>query len=371
MLTQVCLQSAGRLGLAFCCLACGAWEQGHGHFNDIREATGVPALAGALVEDGRPIMLVATGVRRADRPTPVTVNDKWHLGSDTKAMTATLVATFVDEGRLDWDDRLVDRWPELASTMHPEFRDVTIAHLLAHRAGIDDEALIAKYQDDLPVDQPVTEQRRWVAERVLSEAPTRYGEYAYSNLGYTIVGALLERLTGESWEVLMTRRLFSPLGMRSCGFGAPATPGRTDQPWGHTESDGRFVPVPPGPEADNPPVFGPAGAVHCSLRDWSQFVRLHLRAANGEARLVSAESFARMQTPWPGGDYAFGWLVIDTPEGRVLAHDGSNTMFYAHVVLRPFEHRAVMTVTNCAGPRAGEATAAAAERLLNASRGEQ
>jgi hypothetical protein len=96
----------------------------------------------------------------------------------------------------------------------------------------------------------------------------------------------------------------------------------------------------------------------------------YLRAANGEARLVSAESFARMQTPWPGGDYAFGWLVIDTPEGRVLAHDGSNTMFYAHVVLRPFEHRAVMTVTNCAGPRAGEATAAA-DRLLNASRGEQ
>ncbi len=342
----------GVVGPAVLALVCGGQVAKVVPLEEIRARYGAPALGAASIRDGRLSWLEVVGVRRLGDPTLATPADRFHLGSCGKAMTATLVATFVDEGRLGWDDSLGEAWPELAPLMHPDFRRVTVRQLLAHRAGIDDEALIARYGPSLDASLPLPEQRRWVAERVLSGPARRPGEHAYSNLGYTVVGALLEQIGGASWEELMARRLFEPLGMGACGFGAPGTPGLVDQPWGHREQGGQLLPVPPGSDAD-PAVLAPAGGVHCSLEDWSKFVILHLQGARGEASLVSRASFENMHGPWPGGSYALGWAVDETSSGPVLSHTGSNERFHAAVVLRPQERRAAMAAANSGG-RAGE-----------------
>ena len=92
--------------------------------------------------------------------------------------------------------------------------------------------------------------------------------------------------------------LFNPLDMASCGFGAPATVDTTDAPWGHRTAASEHTPGPPGPAADNPPALGPAGTVHCTLRDWARFAQLHLRGARREPTpYLRPESFARLHTP--------------------------------------------------------------------------
>lgn len=110
----------------------------------------------------------------------------------------------------------------------------------------------------------------------------------------------------------------------------------------------------PGKGADNPRGLGPAGTVHCSLRDWSKFIALHLQGARGEYRLLKAESFQRLHTPQPIDDksgYALGWIVLERPwgDGSVLMHNGSNTMWYSVVWIAPKRGFAVMAVTNLAG----------------------
>jgi D-alanyl-D-alanine carboxypeptidase len=337
----------------------------------IRQQYGVPALGAAMIEGDQVTFLDATGVRRLGDPTPVTNADLFHLGSCTKAMTAALVGTFVDEGRLDWDDRLVDRWPELRGRIDPGFANVTIAHFLAHRAGLDDAALEARYAASLPQDASVMAQRRWVAEHALADAPVHLGAYAYSNYAYVIVGALLEHMTGRQWETLMRQRIFAPLEMASCGFGAAGTPGQVDQPWGHVDQNGTLVPIPPGPDADNPPLLGPAGTVHCSMEDWSKFLRDQLRGARGDKGLLAHADYVRMQTPWPGGDYALGWGVIDTQRGHVLRHAGSNTFNLVIAELSTEQDWGVLSVTNCASQACAQAAEAAITATWNAEHGAQ
>ncbi|MEO0326066.1 MAG: serine hydrolase domain-containing protein [Myxococcota bacterium] len=243
----------------------------------LREARSLPALAAAVVDahDGL-LALGAVGQRRSGGSEAVTRADRWHLGSDTKALTATLAARLIEDGTLSWDTTLATGFPTLAERMHPDFRDVTLVELLTHRAGL---------TGNLPAErpelwgrlwearEPLSDERLWVAEQLLTAAPavTPRSEVRYANAGYIIAGALLEQATGESWEALMEARLFTPLGMASCGFGPAATVGRVDAPWGHRAGE----PVPPGPAADNPPALGPAGTVHCSLADWAKFIALH------------------------------------------------------------------------------------------------
>ena len=357
------------LGPALVLAGCGASGETLVPLEQIRTRWGAPALGAAAFEGDRVTWLEVVGVRRLGDPTPATRGDLFHLGSCGKAMTAILVATFVDEGRLDWDARLDQEWPELAPLMHPEYRAMTLAHLLSHRAGIDDEALVARLGPALDTSLSLPEQRRWAAERVLSETPTRPGEYAYSNLGYTVVGALLENVGGASWEDLMVRRLFEPLGMLSCGFGTPGTPGLVDQPWGHLEQGGVLVPVEPGSAADaDPMVMAPAGYLHCSLDDWAKFALLHLRGARGDAALVTSDSFERMHTPWPGGQYAFGWAVNETAGGPVLSHSGSNERSYAVVLLDVPQGRGAMAVANCGGSAGEGATSEALAAVMEGLR---
>ena len=116
----------------------------------------------------------------------------------------------------------------------------------------------------------------------------------YSNQGYAIVGAMLEKLTGTPWETLITERLFKPLHMDSAGFGPPGTIGGMDQPWGHIRKLAITVPL----QADNPPAIAPAGRVHCSLDDLARFTIFHMQRRT-ERRLRNPK---RSQTHTaPGG----------------------------------------------------------------------
>ena len=315
----------------------------------IRAENGLPALAGAVLEGDRVIALGAVGVRKMGDATPITPDDRWHLGSCTKAMTATLFALFVDSGKIAWSTTLGEAFPAWTKTMSPAYRAVTMDMLMSHWGGAPGELpndVLAKMSK--PGDS--REQRLAAVRAMLERAPeTPPGtKYVYANAGYMFVGAALEQLAGEGWESMMRTRIFAPLEMTSCGFGAAATQGKVDQPWGHTLKDGKLEGVPPFPDGDNAPSLGPAGTVHCSLRDWAKFAAAHLHGARGEPTIVSPASMTKLHTPWPGDDYAKGWVVEGRPwaNGMALTHSGSNTMSFATVWIAPNTNRIFLVATN-------------------------
>src|SRR5204862_5153861 len=102
----------------------------------IRERFHVPGMVGAVVHGDRVVAVGAAGVRRADLPDPITVDDQVHIGSCTKAMTATLLARLVEEKRLNWTSTVGDVFPEMAGAFDPDSRDITLEQLLTHRSGL-------------------------------------------------------------------------------------------------------------------------------------------------------------------------------------------------------------------------------------------
>jgi len=179
-----------------------------------------------------------------------------------------------------------------------------------------------------------------------------------------LASAITEKLTNSSWEDLLTKIIFEPLGMKSVGFGGTGTPGEIDQPWGHG-SNGKPVSG-NGPKMDNPLVIGPAGTVHCTLKDWSKFIADQLRGANGKRALLKTETYVKLHTPPYGGNYALGWMVTyrDWSEGTALTHAGSNTMNYAVVWMAPKRNFAVLVCTNQGGQEAQKACDETAGELI-------
>lgn len=197
----------------------------------IRARYGLPALAAAMVVGDRVAAIGAVGVRKSGDPTPVAPGDEWHLGSDTKAMTATLFALYVDEGKIAFTTTLAQAFPAWASKMDPAYRGVTMQALLAHRGGLAHDVPPEVFAS-LPRTGADSRAPRLAAIQATLALPPEIPpdtKFAYSNAGYMIVGAALEALTDTPWESLMRTRIFEPLGMTSCGFGPPATPGRVER----------------------------------------------------------------------------------------------------------------------------------------------
>src|SRR5262245_17341245 len=214
-------------------------------------------VAAAVLRGERIIAQGAAGVRKRGTAERITLDDRFHLGSCTKAMTATLVAMLVEEGKLNWTTTLGEVFAGTVKPMHPAWEKVTLRQVLAHRAGLrfdpDGPARVfdllrAPYASVRSVMQPprarlgtVPEQRLEVARQALSRPPgiPPDTKYWYSNEGYILAGAVLEHLTGHVWEDLMRERLFQPLGISTGGFGQPGTAGKIDQPWGHSSFAGK------------------------------------------------------------------------------------------------------------------------------------
>ncbi len=334
----------------------------------IREKHQVPGLIAGVVGPQGLTTVGAVGVRKLGSPEPMLVTDSIHIGSDTKAMTATLLAMLVEQGKLSWTTTLGEVFADLKPPLDADFAGVTLEQLLTHRSGLPANVNYRKFTGGTLV-----EQREAMTQEVLSQRPGHPpgSKFLYSNAGYIVAGHIAERVTGQSWENLMTVRLFEPLRMSSAGFGVPGTKDQVDQPWGHLSLLGVNVPR----QDDNPPLLGPAGTVHCSFADWAKFVSLHLRAGGDEhgigprfqgsgfrvLHLLKPESFRKLHTPPPGERYALGWGVAERPfiTGPLLIHSGSNTMWLATAAISQKHHIAFLVAANSADAAAHQACDAA------------
>lgn len=326
----------------------------------------VPGMVAATIRGSSIVAEGAAGVREAGNPRRVRLGDQFHIGSCTKAMTATLCAMLVEEGKLSWDTTVEQAFPELRQKMDPGWRNATLQLLLQNRGGapanLDAGGLWSRLW---AFNGTPEEARQLLTAGVLSRPPEAEPgtKFIYSNAGFAIAGHMAERAMHRPWEQLLRERLIKPLGMSSAGFGAPGRAATLDQPRGHKASG---EPVEPGPGADNPVAIGPAGIVHCTVGDWAKFVALHLDGARGRARLLTARTFAILHTPPQGQDYAMGWGVTDRSwaGGTTLTHAGSNTMWYCVTWIAPKKDFAVLVMCNQGGDEAAKACDEAASALI-------
>lgn len=349
-----------------------------------RNAHGLPAFAAAAIVKGEIVAAGATGVRAIGRSERITLDDRFHIGSDTKAFTATLAGMMVEAGKLKWTSTLGEILGGDAPGLDAEFAAVTLEQLLSHTSGIpsDNDEIYALYfsADGFQFNMPAQRLRLLNAWKAKPPATKPGSEFHYSNFGVSLAGAMIEKVAGVSWEELMIARIFAPLGLKSAGLGPQATTGKWDAPVGHMLDDkGAPTPMPWGPPADVPPVIGPAGVAHMSVLDFARWAGWNAGGGKRGPALVTPQTLADIHRPRistgklpnaaPGtpqeGQYALCWGVLKFGWAKqpVLQHSGSNSMNLAKVLVDTTANIGVVVMTNYPGKQADAATNAMMETL--------
>lgn len=361
------------------------------YLEEMRRAHDLPALAAAVVIDGAIVAVSAVGTRVAGRDIPVTPEDRFHLGSNTKSMTATLAGMMVEDGHLSWTSTLGEVLGAAHPGMSASLAAATLEQLLSHSSGVptDNDEIIALYFDDHAFDDNPDAVRAWLLDQWQHHeiAPPDGSPFQYSNLGYILAGMMIETVAGVPWEQLMHDRIFQPFGMSTAGLGAQATHGLIDAAVGHRVlSDGSASAVLWGNGADMPTVMGPAGNAHMSIRDYALWAAWNATGGRDGPQILAPDTLARLHAehvrtpvrdnPPPGtpatGGYGLGWGLVqfDWADHPLLTHNGSNGMNLARIVLDTDRQLGIVVLTNLAGATANAAAGAVMAQLYETHAGQ-
>ena len=301
----------------------------------------------------------AAGVRRKGAPEAITADDRMHLGSCTKAFTATLAAALVADGTLSWSSTVGEVLGASIPAMHDDWRAVTLEQLLRHRGGAPKEPPTGAWRAAFACTDSPRACRAAFLGVLCSGKPTEAaGTFVYSNQGYALAGHMLEVKAGKEYEVLLAERVLAPLGIARAGFGPPK---RTEEasPWGHDEQGMPF-------DIDNPNAIAPAGTLHMPLREWGKFIAFHLGAAPPKGLEGAATQLARLHGRASADPFeALGWRTTNREwGGAVLTHAGSNSKWFCVAWLAPEKGFAVIAAVNQGGDRAQRACDEACSALI-------
>lgn len=320
----------------------------------IREKHDVPALAVAIITPDGMEGIGFSGLRKRGEGAAIQPSDRFHLGSCTKAMTATLAAIIVADGAIKLESTVDEVLGSTVPSVDESWKAVTLEELLRHCGGAPAGADPKAWAQAYACKGASRECRRaFVADMLSRPIAQPRGTTVYSNQGIALAGFMLESATNEEYETLVTERLFTPLGITSAGFG-PAL-----EASGHG-ADGKPSNI------DNPSAITPAGRVHMTLEDWGKFISLHLRRDGGERLKLDRAAFDRLHSPLlgngavadtPRDGVAMGWMVAWRPwgGGRVLTHAGSNTLWFCVAWVAPEKSFAVIAAANQGGDSATKA----------------
>ncbi len=321
----------------------------------------LPAVFAAVVDTDSTIATLCDGVRKRGTKSAAQLTDRIALGSNTKSMTATLAAIVVESGEIDWNTTIAEIWPNLKrESLHPNLREVSLNDLLSHRSGIRRDFASRQWGSFFDEKHPPELERRRMLKLCMKDKPPhRFGEYNYSNLGYVVAAVMLEKVTGDTYENLMQRKIFQPLGMKSAEFRTMKMAEQLKPPlmWGHRSDGSPMNPKLAG--AENPSAYASAGTVHLTIADYAKYARWHLKE-KPEPLLSRQSTFDHLHSAHAtnksnGTKYGCGWIQFPFGNGRALQHAGSNTNSFALIWLLPDQNLAAIAWTNTYQPKHFEA----------------
>ena len=312
--------------------------------NAERLAQQLPGLAAVIVRSDGPPQVYVSGERRIGKGDAIAPSDRMHLGSLTKAITATLIGALTEKRVMKFETTIGQTFPELSAKIQPAYRDVTVRQLLGHAAGIPTYRTTVSLRPLLTLKGTPSEQRYAFVERVLTEPPrfepgtTR----EYSNAGGAIAGAMAERIGGSPYARLVQELVFARLGGRAA-FGNPGLAAEP-QPWGHLRVLGTVTEVAPAnPFHTTPLAIEPAGDASPSMQDYGRFLQLHVRGLKGRNDVLKAATIQELHAS------PMGWGVMPRDGVESHEHVGSSGTYVAYATIQPSRDIAVATFTNIGG----------------------
>ena len=313
----------------------------------------VPGIAVAVVKDGKVVLAKGYGVRRVGRPEPVTAHSLFRIASNTKAFTSAALAILVDEGKIHWDDRVVDLMPSFQMYDPYVTREMTVTDLLVHRSGL------GLGEGDLMFFPPTDLTREQIIRRLrfLKPATSFRSSYAYDNLLYLIAGQLIPAVTGTSWDDFVAERIFKPLHMTNSFTKTEALESGSDVAIPHSRNGGKLEPLP----QENVDNNAPAGSIISCVADLAQWMLLQLR--HGQAGGVRLFSEAQSKKMWAPAtilpiqptvpvlqpnfyDYGLGWFLRDYRGKKMVYHTGVLAGFVSRTTLIPDLNLGIVVLTN-------------------------
>ncbi|MGE5345057.1 MAG: serine hydrolase, partial [Acidithiobacillales bacterium] len=308
----------------------------------------VPGLAMAIVRGDDVLLLKGYGLRDVERRLPVTPGTLFAIVSATKAFTTFVLATLVDEGKLDWDTPVGQYIPGFRMWDPMASERMNAVDLVTHRSGLPRHD--ALWYNATLSRKELVERLRW-----LEPSKDFRTDFQYNNLMFLTAGYLAERITGRTWEEAVRARIFEPLGMTESNFSVAAAQKSPDVALPYRERDEKILPMDFRDITD----MGPAGSINSSARDLVPWLKVHVNGGRlGEKAVISPATMAFLHTPQmetgvkqtepevvPGG-YALGWFT-DIYRGVQRVHHGGNIDgFSALVMLVPSERLGLAILSN-------------------------
>lgn len=308
----------------------------------------VPGLAIGIVKDGEVVLSKGYGVKDVNTEAPVTPQTVFGIASVSKAFTAASIGTLVDEGLLDWDDRVIDHLPNLKLYDPYVTRELRIRDLLSHHAGY------RTFDGDL-LWYGTDYSRKEIVERFGKLEP-EYSfriRYGYSNLMFIIAGEVIEAVTGKTWETYVTERILKPLGMK---YTTVSTNDLTDNENAATPHINK-EPI----ELLNYDNAGPAASLNSCVEDLQKWLSMWLNKGElNDIRIVSKDVVSEVltsQTALSGGagdviggrhftNAGMGWFLADYAGRKIVSHGGGLPGMISNVTFVPEDDLAVVILTN-------------------------
>jgi CubicO group peptidase (beta-lactamase class C family) len=320
----------------------------------LRQQTGVPGMAIAIVEQGKTTLARGYGVRQLGAPAAVDADTLFPIGSTTKAITVAALATLVDAGKIRWDDHVVDLLPGFQMYDAWVTREMTVRDLLVHRGGLGYGAGDLLFVPRSNLTRAETVKRL----RFLKPSSSFRSEFAYSNLPYVVAGQLIEAVSGETWEEYVRKHVLLPAGMSNSTTDNERNFATADRAYPHARMNGGLRGAGDQERLNERDDLGrngaPAGGVASSANDLAKWLQVLLGegATPDGKRVFSAAARAQMwkaTMAMPGGampaelkplesrfsDYGLAWDIVDYRGHRVIWHGGAVLGFKTAVVVLP------------------------------------
>jgi CubicO group peptidase (beta-lactamase class C family) len=320
----------------------------------------IPGMAVAIVKDGKVALAKGYGVRRMGEPGKVDADTIFGIASNTKAFNAATAALLVQDGKLKWDDKVIQHLPSFRVGDPFVTNELTVRDLFCHRTGL------GLGQGDLMLWPDTTFSRDEVlaSAAFLKPQSSLRSRYAYNNLTFLVAGELVGRVAGKPWEQLVAERLFQPLGMHASTISRDGLKGLQNVASPHSRGWRADQPLAPT-YVTRDQVWAGAAGVKSNLTDLSKWVAMLLNGGklpDGKALLTEAslQEMWSVQTPLrvgkaPAGfeevapdfaGYGLGWRLSQYRGRKTVGHGGALTGMVSLIQMVPSLNLGVIILTN-------------------------
>jgi len=328
----------------------------------------VPGLALAVVAGGEIVYAKGFGYRDLEKKLPMTADTLFAIGSTTKAMTATVLGTFVDDGALDWDAPVRTYLPSFRLS-DPTITDrITLRDMLTHRSGLPRHDLLWYNNNESTREEVISR----MAHLELTE--DLRAKFQYNNLMFMTAGYLAGKLNGTNWEGAVRQRLLQPLGMQRSNFSVLESQKDPDHALPYRENDDDELELIP---FRNINLIGPAGSVNSSVNEMTHWLLLNLRGGKaGDQRVVNASTLAEIHSPQmttgstqsrpdiSPATYGMGWMITSYRGHTRISHGGGIDGFVTSVMFFPNEDLGLVSFDNRASGIASLVNQHASDRIF-------